>query len=113
MLRDRRRKKGRVFLVGAGPGDPGLLTLRALDCLRKADLVIYDRLVSEQVLRLIPPATRKVYGGKSPASGGEREQKRLNELMLRGASSGELVVRLKGGRPFPLLEGSRGGGVPP
>jgi uroporphyrin-III C-methyltransferase len=104
---DRGRKgKGRVSLVGAGPGDPRLLTLGGLDRLKEADVVIYDRLVSKAVLDMIPRGVAKVYGGKDPGPGGEKEQRKLNDLMLREAKSGKRVVRLKGGDPFLF---SRGG----
>lgn len=102
----RERRKGKVSLVGAGPGDPGLLTLRALLRLQEADLVIYDRLVSEEVLSMIPRGVSKVYGGKDPGSKGRKKQDELNELMLKEAKSGRKVVRLKGGDPFLF---SRGG----
>jgi len=102
----RRESRGMVSLVGAGPGDPGLLTLGALLRLREADVVIYDRLVSEEVLGLIPSAVVKIYGGKDAGSGGAEEQDKLNELMLSEARSGKKVVRLKGGDPFLF---SRGG----
>src|SRR3981081_1387693 len=104
---DRGQKgKGRVSLVGAGPGDPRLLTLGGLDRLKEADLVIYDRLVSRAVLDMIPRGVAKIYGGKDPGPGGEKEQRRLNDLMLREAKAGKHVVRLKGGDPFLF---SRGG----
>jgi len=93
-------------LVGAGPGDPSLLTLGALLRLREADVVIYDRLVSEEVLSMIPRGVSKVYGGKNPGSRGRERQEELNQLMLREAKSGKRVVRLKGGDPFLF---SRGG----
>ncbi len=99
-------KKGKVYLVGAGPGDPGLLTLGALDRIKRADVVVYDRLVSEGVLALVPFRAVKRYGGKDPGSDGGREQEKLNELMLNEALSGKTVVRLKGGDPFLF---SRGG----
>jgi uroporphyrin-III C-methyltransferase len=92
--------------VGAGPGDPGLLTLKALLRLREADVVIYDRLVSKEVVGLIPPGVVRIYGGKDPGSNGGEKQDELNELMLREAMSGRKVVRLKGGDPFLF---SRGG----
>ncbi len=92
--------------MGAGPGDPGLLTLKALLRLREADVVIYDRLVSEGVIGLIPRSVVKIYGGKEAGSRGRERQEELNELMLREASSGKKVVRLKGGDPFLF---SRGG----
>jgi len=92
--------------VGAGPGDPRLLTLGGLDRLKDADVVIYDRLVSRAVLDMIPHGVARVYGGKDPGPGGEKEQRKLNDLMLRKARSGKHVVRLKGGDPFLF---SRGG----
>ena len=98
--------KGKVSLVGAGPGDPGLLTLGGLLRLKEADVVIYDRLVSRAVLRLIPPGVLKIYGGKEPGSEGRKGQDRLNRLMVSEAKSGKKVVRLKGGDPFLF---SRGG----
>jgi uroporphyrin-III C-methyltransferase len=99
-------RRGKVSLVGAGPGDPGLLTLGALLRLREADLVVYDRLVSEEVLSLIPQGVPRVYGGKDSGSKGRERQDELNDLMLREARSGKKVVRLKGGDPFLF---SRGG----
>jgi uroporphyrin-III C-methyltransferase len=101
-----RRGKGKVSLVGAGPGDPGLLTLTALLRLREADVVIYDRLVGEDVLGMVPGGVVKVYGGKEPGASSRQEQDRLNRLMLKEARSGKKVVRLKGGDPFLF---SRGG----
>lgn len=97
---------GRVYLVGAGPGDPGLVTLGALERIRRADVVVYDRLVSKEVLDLVPRGILKVYGGKDKGSDSRSEQQRLNELMLREARAGKKVVRLKGGDPFLF---SRGG----
>jgi uroporphyrin-III C-methyltransferase len=102
----RREGDGMVSLVGAGPGDPGLLTLGALLRLREADVVIYDRLVSKEVLGLIPSRVVMIYGGKDPGSKGSEKQEELNELMLSEARSGRKVVRLKGGDPFLF---SRGG----
>lgn len=93
-------------MVGAGPGDPGLLTLTAFFRLREADVVIYDRLVSWEVLGLIPKGAVKIYGGKDPGSTGREKQEELNALMLSEARSGRRVVRLKGGDPFLF---SRGG----
>ena len=92
--------------MGAGPGDPSLLTLGALLRLREADLVIYDRLVSQEVLSLIPAGVAKLYGGKDPGSNGRERQDKLNGLMLKEARAGKKVVRLKGGDPFLF---SRGG----
>ncbi len=99
-------KKGKVSLVGAGPGAPGLLTLAAMDRIKQADVVVYDRLVSAEILGLLPKKTERIYGGKDPGSDSEKEQKKLNELMLQKAREGKRVVRLKGGDPFLF---SRGG----
>jgi len=100
------RKRGRVSLVGAGPGDPGLLTLKALDRIERADVLVYDRLVSKEVLDLVPGKVERVYGGKDPGTDSDAEQRKLNELMLSRAKEGKWVVRLKGGDPFLF---SRGG----
>ncbi len=90
---------GSVYLVGAGPGDQGLLTLRAFDLLHSADAVLYDRLVSAQVLACIPGHIELINVGKEsqrPSLG----QKPINELMVEMARAGRRVVRLKGGDPF-------------
>jgi uroporphyrin-III C-methyltransferase len=100
------RRRGKVSLVGAGPGDPGLLTLNALDRMTHADVLVYDRLVSKEILDLVPASVEKIYGGKDPGTDSDEEQRRLNELMLREARKGKRVVRLKGGDPFLF---SRGG----
>jgi uroporphyrinogen III methyltransferase/synthase len=96
--------RGKVYLVGAGPGDPGLLTLRALEVLREADVVIYDRLITEEILRLIPKRIKKVYVGKRLGKH-TWPQDRINELMIEEAKKGKKVVRLKGGDPFLLGRG--------
>jgi len=90
---------GKVFLVGAGPGDPDLLTVRAVELLNKADAVIYDRLVSKKILRLVPQKTEKIYVGKEPGKH-ELSQEEINELIIDMALKGKMVVRLKGGDPF-------------
>lgn len=91
--------KGRVFLVGAGPGDPGLFTLRGKAVLAKADVVIYDALINPQLLQWCRPGASRVYVGKR-GSMHTKEQNDINALMIRQASRGKLVVRLKGGDPF-------------
>lgn len=91
--------RGKVFLVGAGPGDPGLLTIKAVELLRKADVVIYDRLVSKSILELVPKRAKKIYVGKSSGKH-ELPQEKINELMINTALDGKKVVRLKGGDPF-------------
>ncbi|MEM3382921.1 MAG: uroporphyrinogen-III C-methyltransferase [Nitrososphaerales archaeon] len=90
---------GKVFLVGAGPGDYKLLTIRALELLKKADVVIYDRLVSKSILKLIPKKAKKIYVGKKSGIY-ELPQEKINELMINLALDGKKVIRLKGGDPF-------------
>ena len=90
---------GKVFLVGAGPGDAKLLTLRAVEVLREADVVVYDRLVSESILELAPKNAEKIYVGKSSVKH-ELSQEKINELLVNKALDGKKVVRLKGGDPF-------------
>jgi uroporphyrinogen III methyltransferase / synthase len=95
---------GRVHLVGAGPGDPGLLTLRAAELLRQADVVLYDRLGPREALDLVPDGAEIVYVGKE--GGGEAvPQERTVELMVEHARAGKRVVRLKGGDPFVFGRG--------
>jgi len=91
--------KGKVFLVGAGPGDPALLTLKAVEVLKAADVVIYDRLVNETILNFASKTAEKIYVGKS-AGKHELTQKKINELLVKKALEGKKVVRLKGGDPF-------------
>ena len=94
---------GKVYLVGAGPGDPGLLTVRAARLLKIADLVCHDRLVSEQVLELIPGTTEKIYGGKEVGCGRKIDPV---ELMISAAAEGRTVIRLKGGDPVLFGRGA-------
>ena len=92
--------QGSVVLVGAGPGDAGLLTLNALRALQEADVVLHDRLVSPEVLDLARRDALKIAAGKSARDHGSVPQSRIHELMLEHASAGHRVVRLKGGDPF-------------
>lgn len=94
---------GFVSLVGAGPGDPELLTRKAARCLERADLVLYDALVSPEVLELAPRA-RRFFVGKR-AGRPSVDQETINRLMIRDARRGRRVVRLKGGDPFVLGRG--------
>jgi uroporphyrin-III C-methyltransferase len=89
---------GRVALVGAGPGDPELLTMKAARLLGEAEVVLYDRLVSPEILALAPAGAELIDVGKRP--GGSHTQDVLNELLVSVARSGRRVVRLKGGDPF-------------
>jgi uroporphyrin-III C-methyltransferase len=93
-----------VYLVGAGPGDPGLLTVRGADVLRRADVVVYDRLVHPSLLELVPSEAESVYAGKAPGSA-EMEQSDINALLVERAGRGKNVVRLKGGDPFVFGRG--------
>jgi uroporphyrinogen III methyltransferase/synthase len=93
------KEKGKVWLVGAGPGDPGLLTLRAKAALEAADVVVYDRLVSEELLFLVPSPARLVPVGKS-AGRHPVPQEEINRILLGEARAGNTVVRLKGGDSF-------------
>lgn len=99
------KMRGRVFLVGAGPGDPELLTLKAVRCLELAQVVVHDRLVSPEVLALAPPTARLVPVGKAPTSH-PVPQVRINEILVELALEGRTVVRLKGGDPFIFGRGS-------
>jgi len=98
--------RGKVYLVGAGPGDPGLLTIRGRSLIESADVVYYDGLVGPDILRLIPRGVRRVRVAKSGHQSDPVTQSRINALLLADAKAGRKVVRLKGGDPFLL---SRGG----
>src|ERR671922_2167494 len=89
---------GTVYLVGAGPGDPELITVRGLRILQQADVVIYDRLVPPQLLRQTLPQAELIYAGKSPGHH-VFSQAQINALLIDRARKGNMVVRLKGGDP--------------
>ena len=95
---------GKVYLVGAGPGDPELVTVKAAKCLAEADVVIYDRLVDDRLLMEVPSKAELIYVGKK-AGHHTLEQPKINQLLVDKAKEGKIVVRLKGGDPFLLGRG--------
>lgn len=90
---------GKVILVGAGPGDPDLLTVKALRLIQQADVIIYDRLVSQEIVDLFPPHCQAIFVGKE-AGNHCVPQQQINHLLVEYALAGKQVVRLKGGDPF-------------
>lgn len=95
---------GKVYLVGAGPGDPGLLTVKGKALLAHADVVIYDALVGSAILDLIPPTAERIYAGKS-CGAHTLPQEQIIALMIAKAQTAAVVVRLKGGDPFVFGRG--------
>jgi uroporphyrinogen III methyltransferase/synthase len=94
------KKTGKVYLVGAGPGDPKLLTLRGKELLERADTIIYDYLANPKLLEFGREGVETFYVGKKGGSRSERHQEEINRLMIESARAGKDVVRLKGGDPF-------------
>lgn len=97
-------KSGMVYLVGAGPGDAGLLTMRGAECLRESDVVVYDYLANESLLAYAPVAAERIYVGKTAAQH-TKTQAEINELLAEHAGAGKTVTRLKGGDPFVFGRG--------
>jgi uroporphyrinogen III methyltransferase / synthase len=98
------KSKGMVYLVGAGPGDAGLITVRGAELLKRADVVVYDALVNRDLLRLAPKAAEMIYGGKRNKEHAI-PQEELNALLVARAREGKTVVRLKGGDPYVFGRG--------
>jgi uroporphyrin-III C-methyltransferase len=113
---DYRARRGMVYLVGAGPGDPGLLTIKARNLLASCDVVIYDYLVNPELLCHVPLQAERIYVGKV-GGGRQTPQDHINYLLIRHAQTGARVVRLKGGDPFLFGRGGeeaealRGAGI--
>ncbi len=98
------RPAGQVFIVGAGPGPADLLTLRALDRIRQAEVTVHDRLIGAEVLALLPPQAERIYVGK--ASGDHvMSQAQIHQILIREARRGRRVLRLKGGDPYVFGRG--------
>ncbi|NPV26355.1 MAG: uroporphyrinogen-III C-methyltransferase [Firmicutes bacterium] len=96
--------KGIVYLIGAGPGDPKLITLKGLECLQRADVIIYDRLASPRLLNYARPDAELIFVGKSPERHTLRQEE-INQVLVDQARQGRIVARLKGGDPFVFGRG--------
>jgi uroporphyrinogen III methyltransferase/synthase len=99
-----RTRRGIVYLVGAGPGDPGLLTVKGKECLEQADVVLYDYLANPALLDHAPAHAERVYVGRR-GRGRYQDQTEINQLLIERAQAGQVVVRLKGGDPFVFGRG--------
>jgi len=97
-------KPGIVYLVGAGPGDPGLITVKGLACIRKAEVLVYDRLAGKRLLSYAPAGCELIYVGKLPDRHTLRQEE-INQLLLQKALAGRVVTRLKGGDPYVFGRG--------
>jgi len=95
---------GHVFLIGAGPGDPGLITVKGRECIARADVILYDHLANESLLSYASPDAELIYAGKVGGAH-NREQSQINELLVEKALAGKVVARLKGGDPFVFGRG--------
>ena len=94
-------KPGKVYLVGAGPGSPELLTLKAADLLKRADVVVYDRLIQQEVLGLSRPSAECIYMGQ-PVGRHESRQEEIHALLVQKAREGKLVVRAARTQPLAV-----------
>ncbi len=100
------QKKGKVYLVGAGPGDPGLITLRGKFLLQRAEVVVYDYLANKKLLNYVPTDAEFIYAGKKGGGLHAFTQEGINQLLVDHATAGKRVVRLKGGDPFIFGRGA-------
>ncbi len=98
-------RRGRIILVGAGPGDPELITLKGIRALARADVVMFDRLAHPDLLAYAPDHALRIDVGKSPGKGGTPKQHQINEQLVAFARQGKTVIRLKGGDPFVFGRG--------
>src|SRR5213596_4263286 len=99
------KQNGTVYLVGAGPGDLGLVTLRAKECIENADVIVYDHLANPEMLIWARDDAEIIYAGKEPG-GSQLSQQQINALLIEKAREGKQVVRLKGGDPFVFGRGA-------
>ncbi|ADJ25771.1 uroporphyrin-III C-methyltransferase [Dehalogenimonas lykanthroporepellens BL-DC-9] len=97
-------RQGKVYLVGAGPGDPGLITVKGLECLSKAEVIVYDHLLDESLMEAAGTQAERIYAGKK-AGCHALKQEEINRLLVEKAAQGKTVVRLKGGDPFVFGRG--------
>src|SRR4030081_2113750 len=100
-----KRENGKVYLAGAGPGDLGLVTLRAKECIERADVIVYDHLANPEMLNWAREDAEIIYAGKE-AGKHALSQDEINALLVRKAGEGKEVVRLKGGDPFVFGRGA-------
>src|SRR5574337_1353313 len=100
---------GKVYLIGAGPGDPGLFTLRGVTCLREADVIVYDYLANPRLLSYAKPDAELIYVGKKGGNGDAATQVEIDRLLIEKALAGKVVARLKGGDPFIFGRGGEEG----
>jgi len=101
-----RSKAGKVYIVGAGPGDPELLTLKALRVLEEADVILYDKLIGDEIITMLKKMNKNlIFAGKKSGENGSKRQNEINLLMKKYAEEGKIVVRLKGGDPFVFGRG--------
>ena len=98
------KQNGTVCLVGAGPGDLGLVTLRAKECIENADVIVYDHLANPELVSWARDGAEIIYAGKQPSE--SRTQQEINALLIDRARQGKQVVRLKGGDPFVFGRGA-------
>lgn len=101
--------KGKVYLIGAGPGDPGLITLRGIRCLHEADVVVYDHLANPRLLSYAKPGAELIYAGKKGGETDTTSQEEIGRLLVEKALAGKVVARLKGGDPFIFGRGGEEG----